>query len=332
MTMKLDGAGAGAALAPADRHHARARQDRWELEIERALLASGQKSADGRDAGGAESAPREIREAPRPGPVAPREPVRDVGRSLRADGETATAAPQRPKAADAAPDETQEASAAGPAQRAPAAAAAMADRRVPFAAQQLRAGPASAIGAMAGTGRAWPGSATTRLVGMVGAPGAAAPATPAGAPPLAPATGLAVALPGTVAGVPAPERMVPDAQARALDEGAEGYPGTGAEGRARAERAADAYGLRNLHLQRHDGGIHAFIRDALLGGGQARAVAHAMAWELGRQGNVLSAVTINGRTFRPSGDDARRWEAPVLSGTGNEETVRRAVDGMKGVI
>jgi len=323
MIMKLDGAGAsaGAAFAPADRHHARARQDRWELEIERALLASGQKSADGREGGGAESTAREM--------------SRDVNRSLRANGETATVPPQRAKAGDDAPGEAQEASAAGPAHRAPAVAVALSDRHGPLTAQQLRAGPAPVIGAMAGTGMAWSGSATAGragMAGMVDALGATALARPGGVPSPMPSSGLAVALPSTVAGAPALQGMLPVAQAQVPGQGADGYPGTGDEGRARAERAADAYGLRNLHLQRRDGGIHAFIRDALLGGGQARAVAHAMAWELGRQGNVLSAVTINGRTFRPSGDDALRWEAPSLIGADNEETVRRAVDGMKEVI
>jgi|GEM_PF-2600399 len=281
-----------AALAPAaarfDKQHAGARQQRWMAELEQAMLAQqpGQRPAD--------SAPpsQEQDDAVQAGASAVA--VATPADAARHGGTSAYAA--QPAAARATgPDAPSNAQ----------AAAAMADQtEAPDGELALHGGPAGAPG-------------VSRQQAVVDA-GVAVPASTLSAAPVVMAYGgiAAIAMAQAAAESTPPVVAAGQATARAglgLGLGLDGAAAqNGGEAEELAQDAAHAapdaaegeeYSKNLLHLFHGEDGVQAYIRDAELTGAQMRAVAQALAAELGGSGTRLAALTVNGRRL-PLGNAA----------------------------
>jgi len=83
---------------------------------------------------------------------------------------------------------------------------------------------------------------------------------------------------------------------------------------AEASPEREAYSRRKLHLFHSKDGVHAWIRDADIGGPAAQAIAIALNAELAASGKRLAAITLNGK----------RLTQPLQLDGGNEESVKPA--------
>jgi len=83
---------------------------------------------------------------------------------------------------------------------------------------------------------------------------------------------------------------------------------------AEASPESEAYSRRKLHLFHSKDGVHAWIRDADVGGPAAHAIAIALNAELSATGKRLAALTLNGK----------RVTQPLQVDGGNEEPAERA--------
>lgn len=261
---------ASAALAPAtarfDRQHAGARQQRWLAELEQAMLAQqpGRRPVDN----DLPPAPQDEARSPAAAHVAPATHDHAAG----ASGQDNAAAAQQDKQAvrdDDAPDGTGAAN--GPAQH--AAAVAGTDPGQPG----IQAGAMTVAAAAAGaTTQAGLVGVDTRAVVVAAA--TEQPPLPAVAGVSAARAGIGFALAGMQhRGDDAAETMAPPEPATP------------------DEAAGEEYSRNLLHLFHGEDGVQAYIRDAELTGAQMRAVAQALAAELGGSGTRLAALTVNGR-------------------------------------
>ncbi|WUR12436.1 hypothetical protein E7V67_022450 [[Empedobacter] haloabium] len=272
-----------AALAPAaarfDRQHAGTRQQRWMAELEQAMLAQqpGQRPAEqapqAQDDGN-RARPAAAQGTPGAAPVAAARPqAATVGAhagAAAASGAASTAAQAGQGDTQAADDGMSRHAAAAPratASAGDATASAWTDPATAGVAAQLMA--AAVVPGMS----AVPASITTAEPAPEVTIGAAAGAR-AG-------SGLAFGLAGAMR-----------QDAAAAEAAVETFEGT-----ATPEAAAtdEQYGKNLLHLFHGEDGVQAYIRDAELSGAQMRAVAQALAAELGAGGTRLAGLTINGR-------------------------------------
>jgi hypothetical protein len=118
-------------------------------------------------------------------------------------------------------------------------------------------------------------------------------------PPLAPR--LAAALFG------APSGFLPPGAAPEAPEG-----GAAPSAPVASASTTEEYGRQLMHLFHGEQGVHAYIRDAELGGAQLRAVAQALAAELSASGKRLAGLTVNGRRV-DAGDEAGGEERPATA-------------------
>ena len=265
------------ALAPAtarfDRQHAGARQQRWMAELEQAMLTQqpGQRPDDNAARPAARSADAGATSAHAAPAAAPH-----AGPAAAGAGQAASPAQQRHADRDDERDGDGDAiTAATP------HAAATADTGT---------GP-SGIDAttVAGMAAAANGPVSAGVAVATGAGTAAAAAVEQAPPPAlngisAARAGLGFALSGmthpaddTAATMAPPETATPD------------------------EAAGEEYSRNLLHLFHGEDGVQAYIRDAELTGAQMRAVAQALAAELGGSGTRLAALTVNGRRIALAG-------------------------------
>jgi hypothetical protein len=290
--------GASAPLAGRlDRQDAEARQDRWMMELERAMFSSGAKKQRA-------ALPQQA-----DGP-AQQESVRPAG----AEAVAAIAGRRAAGAASAAPAEGRDA-------ETPQAASAAAGRTAGVQAAQddsverdTAAPHAGGQGGLA-AGLALPGHAPAgaqTLAAATGAEeGAAASASAvdvaAGASArLAAAAGSAQEMSvQTVQTVQATQQLTaslagPGQAAEPVLDG--GTPaGLGPEMAEQADTGAAAraepteFDKRLMHLYAGPDGMHAYIRDAELGAAQMRSVAAALSTELAASGQSLTTLTVNGK-------------------------------------
>ncbi|WEF32853.1 hypothetical protein [Pseudoduganella chitinolytica] len=273
-----------AALAPAtarfDRQHAGARQQRWMAELEQAMLAQ-------------QPGQRPIDTAQQPVPEAAEAAASTAPAAARPAAQAAVQGPQAAPAAASRSDGTAgkqatTGTAATHGHAADTATGELAARHGPGVAvgtpgAQDGAEPAlaGAAGAIVPTMLATGPMPSAAPVAAILAAGGAEPAAPSGTAGVALArAGLGLAF-GLANAAPQAESM-PEAPMQA---------GAGADEAAPGEE----YSRNLLHLFHGEDGVQAYIRDAELTGAQMRAVAQALAAELGGSGTRLAALTINGR-------------------------------------
>lgn len=284
-----------ALLAPAtarfDRQRTEARQQRWMAELEQAMFApQAPRSLEGTAAPAAqahgEAAPAAARGAaaqpvPRPGSAASGAPSTAASGAAAANGAAAQGLRNRPDGAPMGHHGEEGPRAADDAQAAEA---------------EVEAGAGAVIPSLAaaGSGR---GGAAPGIAGAAGAPVTAAvlAGEPAQAPVVQP---FAPLLPGAF-GAALEAADMPASDGAAAGPGQDAAPG-------------DEYAKQLLHLFHGDDGVQAYIRDAELSGAQMRAVAQALAVELGMGGQRLAGLTVNGRRVVVP-DTAHEEEQPVTA-------------------
>lgn len=294
-----------AALAPAaarfDRQHAGTRQQRWMAELEQAMLAQqpGQRPA--------EQAPQARDEA-------------SVARPSAAQGAAASTAPvaassQGVSASAQASDANAPASASTAAQGkqgGPQETVGDAPRHAGAVSHATETAGAADVMASAWTDPATAGVAAQMLAASValGTSAAAAATEPAPEVTIGATTGARASggLAFGLAGAMRPDAGVAEAAVETF------------EGAATPEAVAsdEEYSKNLLHLFHGEDGVQAYIRDAELSGAQMRAVAQALAAELGAGGTRLAGLTINGRRLPVGGAnpyEQQDEEPPVAQGT-----------------
>lgn len=341
MSVKLDSISHPAGTA-AERNGVKARQDKWMLEIEKAMMASGQPHPAAQTHASAAAA----MPAAAPATAA----VAGVVGSPGAD-RPAGAANRARVAAAAGPATSAGGSQPGGAATGPAGATA-ASGSAPTSA----GGGAPTPRSSARTGRA-PGAATDagvpagallRLAGMapgpmdasVLVPGAAVAGAAAGA-----GMGEGGTAPGLIGSVAAamPQLFSFGAGMAAMTDPAAQAPGNaappetepdGTRDGAAASFASDErepYGLRNLHVMIGADGVQAWVRDAQLAPERGQMVAQAIAAQFIEQGTAVVSVTVNGRNYgtRPAADgdepdgSSGTHDLPARAGGLNETSIVR---------
>lgn len=319
MTVNFDVLGAAASPAGArlDRRDAEARQDRWMQQLERAAFDAVAKPDTPHEKRGvsADAAPAA---ADAPGAGALLKPVAGGAHQVRAASAAmapaaagARPAAAGPQAADApaaqagAPAGAARARAAdgasAPAQGAQPDSAAASQGPLPaLPAQQRAAAPQGELNALAALAGATPAVFAVNTYALAAGVVAASALRP-GAPGVPGVPGAATALPpASMAAGAAPALGTGPSAAQAEAEGApapseeQAEAGHGAP-EQHAAGEAEQYTKSLLHVYRDNQGVHAWLRDAALDGGQVRAVAQAMAGELARSGTPLAALSINGK-------------------------------------
>jgi hypothetical protein len=305
-----------AAAGLTDREQARARQEKWMLEVERAMWAGAarpapqaldmpapEQTAAVREAGGGRG-PEGLRADLR-APTEPRPTLRGAaagaaGRAAAASsgGEAPTTAgassaartpADMPASAQPPSAPTPAASAVPPAGTAPAGAAGAALSPAAPRARALMQAAAAGVSQLAS------GGISAQAAGVAAAANARTPASPVQAGTAALSAPGAAFGQERVSGLNAPIPGQPEAAAAGGEPGA-GDEASSARGPARPRHeASEPYARRKLHLVADAEGVHAWIRDAALDTRQARAVAQAVAAEMFRQGAMLVSVSVNGR-------------------------------------
>lgn len=142
----------------------------------------------------------------------------------------------------------------------------------------------------------WQHALAAPPAGLAGVPGAAAIGAPA-----MPAR-LARPLPQVVLPGSADARAPLAWMAGPGDDAEAALAGAPAPAPAHEEaQTDDGYARSLLHVYQSEEGVHAYLRDAGLGGDQVRRVASAMAGEFARSGTPLAALTVNGKKIISSG-------------------------------
>lgn len=274
-----------AALAPAtarfDRQHAGARQQRWMAELEQAMLAQ-------------QPGQRPVETAHQPVPQAAQavaQGARAVTRpAAQAAAQGAPAAPAGAPHGDGTAGQQAATASAGAQEHAGGTATGelAARHATPDAADRVDAEDGTA--ALAGAAVVAPAvlaNAAAPSAAAFAAALAASGAEPAAATGTIGTTDVAVARAGL---------GLAFGLANASPQ-AEGMPEAPMQAGAGADEAApgEEYSRNLLHLFHGEDGVQAYIRDAELTGAQMRAVAQALAAELGGSGTRLAALTINGR-------------------------------------
>jgi hypothetical protein len=153
---------------------------------------------------------------------------------------------------------------------------------------------------------------------MAGSVGVGAPAVAAAAAAVEPTPEMAI---GATAGARAGSGLasglagVMHQDGTAADAATEAFEGTATP---EAVASDEEYSKNLLHLFHGEDGVQAYIRDAELSGAQMRAVAQALATELGAGGTRLAGLTINGRRLPVGGAnpyEQQDEEPPVAQGT-----------------
>lgn len=342
MSVKLDVIARGA-TAVIDRNSPKARQDKWMLEVERAMLASTQPPTAApfvpalADVASAPIAPAVRDDSTAPGPTArvaaqarAREPGHGAGGSVNDIG-AAHDQDERKDARGDAPATVPSAATAGatvmPAvpvvdgspraaggARVPAAgpvtAVTPASAPGPSAANPV-AGPASAPGAM----RATPGSGSTTMAFAQAAVGAGTFPPPAACVQAPVQAGVVSA-----AAVTMPQSFAAAGLSPVVAIVAGTAPAEGEHQPAPAQRRvataasmaaeSEPYAPSNLHVIDSEDGIHAWVRDARMTAYQEQAVAQAMIAQFVQQGALVGSVTVNGRLIGARGDAERDEQSP----------------------
>jgi hypothetical protein len=332
MSVKLDLIARGATAA-FDRNSPQGRQDKWMLEVERAMLTSARPHApvpyapvmadipvadfssaqpagtgmplrSGAQAWAAGAAGRGA--APDAGPDRPAHGPHDGAPRRAATDARAIGAAAEDQPADVPGDAAQAAAAQGAAASAPVPLDGQAPVRAPALAA-TDSGYGGAIGAVfapatdvsdvfasAGT----IGAVRAALAGAASAPvmtqiGPAAAASMLPGLAPGPGAGASDAWGFMTAGVPAEEEHEPAAPVRRA----------GSPVSAQTER--EPYAPSNIHVIDGEDGMHAWIRDARMTPRQEQAVAQAVIAGFVQQGTLVGSVTVNGRLHGARGDAER---------------------------
>ena len=341
MSVKLDVIARGATAA-IDRNSPKARQDKWMLEVERAMLASTHPPAAAPSMP-APLAPAVPDDGAMPGTAArvvahagAREAVRAAPREVaggsvhgtraayaRDDEKDAPGAAQAtlPSAAAAGTTITPAVPAAVPAAAPTTAAPSEPTPAGPgVSAPNPAAGPASAPG----TVQVSPGSAGAVMAfeQAGGGTGTFFPSTASGLAPtavegargvLAPVQAGLAATPGEAEHQSAP---TPRRAATAAFVAAENEP----------------YAPSNLHVIDVEGGIRAWVRDARMTPYQEQAVAQAMIAQFAQQGVLVGSVTVNGRVIGARADAERDEQSPGYSTSEPPATTAEPITTVKGAV
>jgi hypothetical protein len=296
MAINLDSTqGAPAATAARlDRHDPDARQDRWMLELERAMFSTSAKKPRGAHGGQTVAAQQEnvcpdlAEAAPPPGQRPAGLPQRPAGGVRGVDSQLGGAAASAKRtglqtARDAVADRNEDAKAAA----GPVAVAAVVPAFAHAPAGVQTAAAFTAIGGAAAVASAVHSvprvAASSDLIGSVQNVQAARQIA---VPTLALSQSAA----------PASEASMP---AEAALDSVE-RPASDAAGSADAVE----FDKRVMHMFAGTDGMHAYIRDAELGAAQMRSVAAALSSELALGGQSLATLTVNGKRIGLTKKDA----------------------------
>lgn len=299
-----------------DRHDAEARQDRWMLELERAMFSTSAKKLRGA------IQPRCAVPRQDEGALAQQEVVRPNGAD--AAPATAAAAAGRRFAGAASLSSARGRGADGPqpgtgsSERAPGVQAAH-DASAERDMTGTRAGDQGAMAAVVHVHRHALADARTSAAGFVAAGGRAAVA-PAAHIASGAATSVDVVANsghvGSMQAVQAAQQAMTPAVPAALGQAAEppvdgsAPAGLGPDMAEQADAGAATlvdvaeFDKRLMHLFSSPDGMHAYIRDAELGAAQIRSVAVALGMELAASGQSLSTLTVNGKRISLAIQDA----------------------------
>lgn len=326
-----------------DWQHAGARQDRWKLELEKAMLASGAKAAQsrafareeqppsgkadggsgfGRDLPLSPAAAAAGHKSPGEAHASASQPEPPQRQQFRGEG------PQSMRSARASANEQEQ----EPPQVDDAAADSRTAREVVAAASSRAAHTAgsSALGRPHATAVSLlqsqlsnPANGNPGVLAQAGqrplqaeTAGSALPtATAVLAAPAVPQSRMAIvsAMQQATEAAPAQHAQV----AGASEEDARGSAWT----RYGATTDAGEYALRHMHIHVGDSGVHAWIRDAALGRAQINAVALAMAGEFQAAGSGLAGLTINGKAVVTTRQAPTEIDADLPAAQGNTASV-----------
>lgn len=265
-----------------DRGHARAREDKWMLEIERAMWAVAPGGDRPSGTMGRDVSPALHRAEPEPVSVS-HASRQDVVAPHKGNGE-AQAEPVARRSEDQAP-----------AREAESAPARNRTVRAHEPAGWGRAGEGQPAQQQSSQDRVEtePGAAAALVVprhaGLGGDPIAGVTAADGSGRVGSPLSG-AVAPGGAVGVTSFADATPPEEQAAPTDTEQGAAPGA-----EPVEAEIEPYGPRNIHVVADERGVRAWIRDAALNALQARAVSESIVAEFMRQGTVVSAVMVNGR-------------------------------------